>query len=547
MASTRRSGAVIRKPSAINSSKDRPRPLILIVDGDATNRAFKSRSLQTSEMEVLEAEDGTTALALAAGRQPSLVLLERNTPELAFCQRLRTEWPDAVIIQITAAEKAGEWQGGADCTLTTPVEPLELVAVTRAMLRHAEAQAREASEDDHMIFESAVDHAIITWALDGHITSWNFGAEAILGHTPQDIIGEPCTRIFMADDVLAGVHAAEMRSAHGGISVRTERWHLHRDGTRLWCSGRMLASRDRRGEVVGYLKILYDRTMEKIARDALEALELEFEDRVAERTRALTEANERLRAEIDQRGRTGNQIRQLHKMEALGQLTGGIAHDFNNLLTAILGGLEVTRRRVDDARTVRLIDSSISAAQRGAKLIAQLQAFASKQNLHPEHLSLNTLVRDMHDLLQSSVGAAVGLDHNLADDVWPVLADANQVQTTLLNLVINARDAMPDGGTLRIGSGNTSVGIADADLAAGDYATLTVQDNGSGMTPDVQARIFEPFFTTKEVGKGTGLGLAQVYGFVCQSGGSVRMHSEPGQGTTFTILLPRAVSEGPTQ
>jgi PAS domain S-box-containing protein len=509
------------------------------VDGDATNRAFKSRSLQTSEMEVLEAEDGPTALALPAGRQPSLVLLERDMPELAFCQRIRTEWPDTVIIRVTAADKAGEWQGGADCTLTTPVEPLELVAVTRAMLRWTEA--REAGEDGHMILESAVDHAIITWALDGRVTSWNFGAEAILGHAPQDIIGEPCTRILMADDVLTGVHAAEMRSAHGGISARTERWHRHRDGTRLWCSGRMLASRNRGGEVVGYLKILYDRTMEKVARDALEALELEFEDRVAERTRALTEANERLRAEIDKRELVGDQIRQLHKMEALGQLTGGIAHDFNNLLTAILGGLEVTRRRVDDARTVRLIDSSISAAQRGAKLIAQLQAFARRQNLNPEHLSLNTLVRDMHDLLQSSVGASVRVDHNLADDVWPVLADANQVQTTLLNLAINARDAMPDGGTLRIGSGNTRVQIADADLAAGDYATLTVQDNGAGMTPDVQARVFEPFFTTKEVGKGTGLGLAQVYGFVRQSGGSVRMHSEPGQGTTFTILLPRAV------
>jgi PAS domain S-box-containing protein len=544
----------MRKPFAIDSSKDRPRPLILIVDGDAANRAFKSRSLQTSEIEVLEAGDGATALALPAGRQPTLVLLERNAPELALCQRIRTEWPDTVIIQIAAADqiaaakRSGEWQGGADCTLTPPIEPLELVAVTRAMLRLRHAGAREAGEDDHVIPECAVDHAIITWALDGRVTSWNFGAEAILGHTPEDIIGEPCTRIFMADDVLAGVHAAEMRSAHGGISARTERWHRHRDGSRLWCSGRMLTSRDRGGEVVGYLKILYDRTMEKIARDALEALELEFEHRVAERTRALTEANERLRAEIDQPGRAGDQIRQLHKMEALGQLTGGIAHDFNNLLTAILGGLEVTRRRVDDARTVRLIDSSISAAQRGAKLIAQLQAFARKQNLHPEHLSLNTLVRDMHDLLQSSVGAPVRLVHNLADDVWPVLADANQVQTTLLNLAINARDAMPDGGTLRIGSGNTRVQIADADLAAGDYATLTVQDSGTGMTPDVQARVFEPFFTTKEIGKGTGLGLAQVYGFVRQSGGSIRMHSEPGQGTTFTILLPRAVSsEAPTQ
>jgi signal transduction histidine kinase len=191
---------------------------------------------------------------------------------------------------------------------------------------------------------------------------------------------------------------------------------------------------------------------------------------------------------------------------------------------------------------VRLIDSSISAAQRGAKLIAQLLAFARKQNLHVAHLPLNTLVGDMHELLARSTGSSVRLVYDLADDVWPAMADANQVQTALLNLAINARDAMPGGGILRIGSCNTCVALADADLPAGDYATLTVQDNGTGMTEAVQKQLFEPFFTTKDVGKGTGLGLAQVYGFVRQSGGTVRVHSVVGEGTTITILLPRAVT-----
>ena len=304
----------------------------------------------------------------------------------------------------------------------------------------------------------------------------------------------------------------------------------------------MVALRDRRGEVVGYLKILYDRSIEKEARDALEALNAELEDRVAERTRDLAEANERLRTEIAERERAGEQIRQLQKMEALGQLTGGIAHDFNNLLTAILGGLEVTRRRIEDPRSLRLIDSSISAAQRGAKLIAQLMAFARKQNLQVEYLPLNTLVREMQELLERSVGASVHMVYDLATDVWPVMADANQVQTALLNLAINARDAMPNGGTLRVASSNVRVDDAEADLAAGEYASLTVQDNGTGMTEAVQERLFEPFFTTKDVGKGTGLGLAQVYGFVRQSGGTVRVHSVVGEGTTITILLPRAAA-----
>jgi PAS domain S-box-containing protein len=534
-------------------SVSRTRPLVLNVDDDAANRYVKTRSLSLGEMEVLEAEDGMTALALIAKRHPSLVLLDVNLPDvdgLEVCRRIKANWPDIIVLQISAtaistADKVIGLESGADCYLTTPVEPMELIAVARAMLRlrHAETQAQEAGERYRMIVESAVDYAIFTCGLDGRITSWNSGAQAVLGYAPEDIIGEPCARIFMADDVGADVPEAEMRAAHDGMSVRAERWHRRRDGTRFWSSGRMVALRDRRGEVAGYLKILYDRSVEKQARDALEALNSELEDRVGERTRDLAEANEKLRSEIAERERASEQIRQLQKMEALGQLTGGIAHDFNNLLTAILGGLEVTRRRTEDPRSLRLIDSSISAAQRGAKLIAQLMAFARKQHLRMEYLPLNTLVREMHELLERSVGGAVRLEYDMAPDAWPVMADASQVQTALLNLAINARDAMPSGGTLRIASGNLCVEDAEADLPAGEYATVVVQDSGTGMSEAVQARLFEPFFTTKEVGKGTGLGLAQVYGFVRQSGGTVRVHSVVGEGTTITILLPRATSQ----
>jgi PAS domain S-box-containing protein len=528
------------------------RPLILNVDDDAASRYVKTRSLLMGQMDVIEADTGTTALALIADRQPLLVLLDVNLPDVdgrEVCRRIKADWPEIVVIQISAtatstAEKITGLESGADCYLTTPVEPLELVAVTRAMLRmrHAEAQAQEAGERYRMIVESAVDYAIFTCGLDGRITSWNSGAQATLGYPPEEIIGEPCARVFMADDVINDVPEAEMRAAHQGISVRSERWHRRRDGTRIWTSGRMVALRGRRNEVAGYLKILYDRSVENAAREALEALNAELEARVAERTSDLAQANERLHEEIAERERAAEQIRQLQKMEALGQLTGGIAHDFNNLLTAIMGGLEVTRRRIEDPRSLKLIDGSISAAQRGAKLIAQLMAFARKQNLQVEYLPLNTLVNDMQELLGRSVGSAVHLSYDLDPDAWPVMADASQVQTALLNLAINARDAMPDGGELRIATGNTSIQHTEADLAAGEYATLSVQDNGTGMTPEVQARLFEPFFTTKDVGKGTGLGLAQVYGFVRQSGGTVRVDSTIGEGTTFKILLPRAAT-----
>nr|WP_294505001.1 response regulator [uncultured Rhodopila sp.] len=528
-------------------------PLVLNVDDDPANRYVKTRSLRMGGMDVLEAEDGASALALIADRQPLLVLLDVNLPDvngLEVCRRIKQSWPEIVVIQISAtaissAEKIVGLESGADCYLTTPVEPLELIAVTHAMLRlrQAETRAQEAHERYRMIVESAVDYAIFTCGLDGRVTSWNSGAEAILGYAPEEIVGQPCARIFMADDVAADVPDNEMRSARSGVSVRAERWHRRRDGTRFWSSGRMVPLRDRRGEVAGYLKILYDRTVEKDARDALEALNAELESRVAERTRELAAANEQLRAEIAERERTGEQIRQLQKMEALGQLTGGIAHDFNNLLTAILGGLEVTRLRIEDPRTLRMIDSSVSAAQRGAKLIAQLMAFARRQNLEIDYLPINELVQEMRELLERSVGSAVTLTFDFAPDVWPVMADASQVQTAILNLAINARDAMPEGGSLRIVTGNTLIrGTSDGtDLAPGDYASLSVEDTGTGMSDDVKARLFEPFFTTKEIGKGTGLGLAQVYGFVRQSGGDVRVRSAPGEGTKMTILLPRAV------
>jgi PAS domain S-box-containing protein len=531
----------------------RTRPLILNVDDDPANRYVKTRSLQIGEMEVLEADSGASALEVMRQRQPMLVLLDVNLPDvdgLEVCRRIKTSWPDVIVIQISAtaissADKVLGLESGADCYLTTPVEPMELIAVTRAMLRlrHAETQAQEAGERYRMIVESAVDYAIFTFGLDARITTWNSGAQAILGYPPEEIIGEPCSRIFMADDITADVPEAEMRAAHTGASVRAERWHRRRDGTRFWSSGRTVALRDRRGDVAGYLKILYDRSVEKQARDALEALNADLEDRVAERTRDLARANEQLRAQIFERERDSEQIRQLQKMEALGQLTGGIAHDFNNLLTAILGGLEVTRRRTEDPRSLRLIDSSMSAAKRGAKLIAQLMAFARKQNLHVEYLPLNTLVREMQELLERSVGTTVRMVYDLSPDTWAVVADANQIQTALLNLAINARDAMPGGGILRIASGNVWVEDAEAELEPGAYASLTIQDNGAGMSEEVKRRVFEPFFTTKEVGKGTGLGLAQVYGFVRQSGGSVRLQSELQRGTTITILLPRAIAE----
>ncbi|MGE0223653.1 MAG: ATP-binding protein [Acetobacteraceae bacterium] len=528
-------------------------PLILNVDDDAAARYVKNRSLRMGGLSVMDADTGQRALLLTEQHHPAVVLLDVKLPDLdgwEVCRRIKQEWPDIIVVQVSAtlistADRVMGLDNGADCYLTAPIEASELIAVMRAMLRlrSAEIAAQEIGEQYRMIVESAVDYAIITCSLDGRVTSWNSGAEAILGYSPEEIIGHPCARIFTGEDLANDVPEQEMRAVRAGSSLRAERWHRRRDGTTFWSSGRMVPLRDGRGQSAGFLKILIDRTAEKMARDQLKELNEVLEQRVIERTRELEEANARLRSEMQERERTEEQMRQLQKLEALGQLTGGIAHDFNNLLTAIIGGLEVTKRRVSEERTIRLIDSSLAAAARGAKLVSQLLAFARRQTLQVEPVLLTELVLEMRDLLERSIGSSVSISYDLPDDIWPTMIDANQMQTALLNLAINARDAMPDGGGLRIMVRNVA---SDAEPGPAslpdDHVVISLADTGEGMTEEIRSRVFEPFFTTKEVGKGTGLGLAQVYGFVCQSGGTVEIESTPGQGTTVFIALPRVAT-----
>jgi signal transduction histidine kinase len=266
-----------------------------------------------------------------------------------------------------------------------------------------------------------------------------------------------------------------------------------------------------------------------------------LEQKVAERTRDLAAANDRLTAEIAERERAESRLIQAQKMEAVGQLTGGIAHDFNNLLTAIIGSLDLLLRRTDEERVARLARNALQAAERGATLTAQLLAFSRRQRLSPTPVDPNDVVTGMADLLGRAIGTHISIDMALADELWRALADPTQLEVMILNLVINARDAMPAGGRIRIETRNVREvpPALAAELNPGEYVALAVSDTGTGMPPDVLARAFEPFFTTKVQGKGTGLGLSQLYGFARQSGGTVRIESEPGQGTIVTIYLPR--------
>ena len=278
------------------------------------------------------------------------------------------------------------------------------------------------------------------------------------------------------------------------------------------------------------------------AEAALRELAETLESRVEERTRQLADANDQLTAEIAERQQTEARLVQSQKMEAIGQLTGGVAHDFNNLLAAVVGSLDLLQRRTDDEKLLRLARNAMQAAERGAKLTGQLLAFSRRQQLKPSVVDVNALVLRTSDLLASSIGPQVEIETVLDRQAWPALVDANQLELMILNLAINARDAMSGEGQLTIRTSTMTQAQSDAagDLAPGDYLALSVTDTGSGMSEAVLARAFEPFFTTKSEGKGTGLGLSQVYGFARQSGGIARISSQQEKGTSVTIYLPRS-------
>ena len=279
---------------------------------------------------------------------------------------------------------------------------------------------------------------------------------------------------------------------------------------------------------------------------ALRELNETLESRVAERTGELESTNARLQAEMAERERAEEALRQAQKMEAVGQLTGGIAHDFNNLLSGILGSLSMLEKRLElgqVAQAGRYIQAATSSVNRAAALTHRLLAFSRRQPLEPRPVDPHKLIVSLEELIRRTLGPSIELQVQGGEALWTTLCDPNQLENALLNLVINARDAMPAGGRLRLETVNVDLGAADvaaqAEEVAGPYVCLRVTDTGTGMTPDVIARAFEPFFTTKPLGQGTGLGLSMIYGFVKQSKGHVALDSEVGRGTTFHVYLPR--------
>lgn len=363
----------------------------------------------------------------------------------------------------------------------------------------------ESERSFRLLVEGVADYALYMLDPSGIITSWNIGGERIKGYSPGEILGQHFSRFYTETDRANGKPARALGIAREKGRYEEEGWRVRKDGTFFWASV-VIDPIYEDGELVGFAKI----------------------------TRDITERrNTQLKLEVMQK-----QLAESQKFDALGQLTGGVAHDFNNLLMIISGSLHMLKRGTDDkAKVQRAISAIETATKRGAALTNQLLTFARRQSVNPQAVDFAERIAAIREVLDAGVGSSVRLVFDISGEVWPIKTDVSELETALLNLVINARDAMPDGGTVTIGARNV---VLHEPPLAGNFVAIDVSDTGLGIPDDVLDKIFEPFFTTKPIGKGTGLGLSQVHGFAHQAGGTIKVASELGKGTTFTILLPRA-------
>ena len=391
-------------------------------------------------------------------------------------------------------------------------------AQAEAARRESEAQLRELAEINNseaqlrLLVRSVTDYAIYMLDPAGVVISWNLGAQRIKGYSPEEIVGQHFSKFYTEADRASGAPERGLEVARREGRFETEGWRVRKDGSQFRAHVVIDAIPNEDGDVIGFAKITRDIT-----------------ERV-ENLQALEQAREALF--------------QSQKLEAIGQLTGGVAHDFNNLLMAVLGSLELAQKRLpDDPQINRLIGNAIQGARRGATLTQRMLAFARRQELKKEAIDVAGLVLGLEELLNQSLGPLFTLNIEMAPRLPAIDSDPVQLESALVNVVINARDAMPHGGVITLSATRERVGAAAPDLAPGDYVRLAVADQGEGMSEEILARATEPFFTTKGIGKGTGLGLAMIHGLTTQSGGTLRLKSRLGEGAVVEIWLPTAARD----
>jgi PAS domain S-box-containing protein len=367
----------------------------------------------------------------------------------------------------------------------------------------------ESERQFRMLVSGVTDYALYMLDPKGYVTSWNAGGQHIKGYLPDEIIGQHFSKFYTVTDRAAGRPARALGIASEAGRYEEEGWRVRKDGSFFWASVVIDPIRNDDGSLAGFAKITRDITERREAQLALEKIQ--------------------------------RQLAEAQKMDALGQLTGGVAHDFNNLLMVVSGHVQTLKKAAaDDPKMQRAAQAIELAAQRGANLTRQLLSFSRRQRVNPQATDVGARIEAVREVLTSGLGKAIQLVVNIAPNAWPITVDANEFEIALVNLIVNARDAMPKGGTVTISA--TNVHIEEMPLK-GDYVALSIEDTGVGIPEDVMSKVFDPFFTTKPVGKGTGLGLSQVHGFVHQAGGTVKVSSTLGKGTSITMYLPRATSD----
>ena len=428
-------------------------------------------------------------------------------PTPLFNDRGRLVGAVNVLMDISDRKSAAE----ASSRLTRLLE--EKVAQRTQALDETISKLRESERTFRLLVEGVIDYSMFMLDTEGHVTNWNAGAERIKGYKRSEIVGQHFSRFYTDEARQAGLPDLALATAARTGRFEAEDWRVRKDGSRFWANVVIDAIYDEHGQLVGFAKITRDLTEQRAVEEKL---------------------------------------RQLQRMEAIGQLTAGITHDFNNLLTVILGNLELLERlqsqgdhSIGSARAAKCISTAVEGGRRAAALTRRLLAFSRHQALEPEAVDVRRLIQRVRELLERTLGEAIKIQANLAPDLGFVFADVTELENAIINLAVNARDAMPNGGKLSIGVVKVdAVPInGDHDHAEGPHILIDIADTGVGMTQEVASRAFEPFFTTKGPGHGTGLGLSQVYGFVKQSGGHIAVDSQPGLGTSVKIYLPQHIPE----
>jgi PAS domain S-box-containing protein len=410
-----------------------------------------------------------------------------------------------------ATQQEIEFRRRAEEELQQVNQTLEQRAEERALqLAASQTKLEETERRFRLLVESVTDYAIYMLDSHGHVVNWNTGAQRIKGYAREDIIGRHFSTFYTVDERVAEIPARALAIATATGKYEAEGWRVRKDGSTFWAGVVINAIKSQDGELIGFAKI----------------------------TRDLTE-----RRAADERAR------QAQKMEGIGQLTGGVAHDFNNLLTIIIGNLETLQRSLNKAplppveQLKRSAENAMRGSRRAESLTQRLLAFSRQTPLEPKPIDIGHLVAGLSDLLRRTLGEQVTVETVLAGGLWRANVDPNQLEVAIINLAVNARDAMPEGGKLTLETANVylddNYAASQVEVVPGQYVMVAVTDSGVGMTPEVIAKAFDPFFTTKDVGHGTGLGLSQVYGFAKQSGGHVKIYSELGDGTTIKLYFPR--------